>query len=238
MYLRDIAVHADDAIVERYKGGFVQRFHREASSVVEPYLAEIYRKVITDNSAKVGWTFTDELTEPPEYSPGCCFYPWPFDFSAYTASPTNYAKQKLILATLHNALLWIADREGWAIAPFEAAFNAIIDRNFKFVGYLKKSWLCPQKRFRARLYFDWQLDGIGLFAVLSRNRGKMELARVQLGTAIPMAGILHEYLNAGKWKSCTKFAVIPSLLFHKEWVVDFADPIEQNAKQPKPSFDR
>lgn len=229
MYLRDLAVHADDAIVERYKGGFVQRFHRETSSVVDPYLAEIHRKVVTKETAKIGLTFTDEILEPPEYSPGRCYYPWPFDFAAYTASPTNCAKQRLILESLHNALVWIAEREGWAIDPFNAACKTIIDRNFKFVGYSKKSWLCPNKRFRVRLYFDWQLDGIDLFAVLSRNRSTAEIARAHLGTAIPMAGILREYLNAGKWQSSSEFAVVASLPFRKEWVADFADLIAKNA---------
>lgn len=229
MYLRDLTVHADDIIVERYKGGFVQRFHREASSVVDHYLSEIQRKVVTDDTAKIALDFTDEMTEPPEFSPGRCFYPWPFDFAAYTVSPTNEEKQRLILDSLHNALIWIAEREGWSIDSLEAACKAIIERNFKFVGYSKKSWLCPRKRFRARLYFDWKLDGIDLFAVLSRNRSKAELARAELGTAIPMAGILHEYLNAGKWKSSTQFAVVASLPFRKEWVVEFADPIANHA---------
>jgi hypothetical protein len=227
MHLRDLAVHADDAIVERYKGGFVSRLHREASSVVEPYLAEIHRKVVTKDTAKVGLTFTDEIAEPPEYSPMRCFYPWPFDFAAYNASATNHAKQRLILESLHHALRWVAERELWASDPLESAYKTIIDRNFQFIGYSKKTWLCPNKRFRAQLYFDWQLDGIDLFALLFRNRCKVELARTKLGTGVPMAGILHEYLNAGKWQSSTKFAVVASFPFRKEWVVDFTDPIEE-----------
>ena len=134
MYLRDLAVYADDSLVERYKGGFVQRFQREASSVVEPYLAEINRKVVTEDTAKIGFTFTDEIGKPPEYSPGRCFYPWPFDFAAYAASATHCGKQRLILESLHNALKWIAERKLWVTDPLDAAYKSITDRNFKFIG--------------------------------------------------------------------------------------------------------
>lgn len=227
MYLRDIVVYADDAIVERYKGGFVQRFHREASSVVDQYLYEIHRKVVTAETAKVGFTFTDEMSEPPVHTAGRCFYSWPFDFATYTALSTNEAKQRLILDSLHAAMIWIATAEGWAIDSLETAYNKIIDRNFKFIGYSKISWLCPNERFRARIYFDWQLDGITLFAVLTRNRSKTELARLEFGTAIASGGILHHYLNAGKWKSSTEFAFDTSLLWRKELVINFADVISK-----------
>lgn len=228
MYLRDLTVHADDAIVDRYKAGFVQRFHREACSVVESYLAEIYRKVVTGCTAKVGFTFTDETDELPHHSLQRHFYPWPFDFAAYTASSTN-AKQRLVLDALQEALIWIARREEWDIDPFYAAYKAIIDRNFEFVGYSQKSWMCPRKQFRARLFFNWHLGGIDLYAVLFHNRSKTELARLPLGTGVPMAGILHEYLNAGKWESNTKFVVAASTPIRKTWIVDFAGPITTNA---------
>lgn len=225
MYLRELAVYADDAIAEDYKGGFVQRFHREACSVVEPYLVEIYRKVVTVAVAKVGFIFTNELKAPVEHSPQRRFHRWPFDFAAYTASSTREAKQRLVLDALHEAMIWIARHEDWANESFDAAYQTIIDRDFKFVGYSKKSWICPRKRFRVRLYFDWQLDGIDMFAVLFRNGSKDEIARQQLGTGIPMAGILHEYLNAGAWQSNTMFEVAVSIPFHKTWLADFAVPI-------------
>ncbi len=36
MYLRAVAVHADRAIAERYKGGFVQKFHRDTCCILIP----------------------------------------------------------------------------------------------------------------------------------------------------------------------------------------------------------
>lgn len=196
--------------------------------MVDHYLSKIVPQVVTEGIAKVSLTFTDELEEPPVYSQGRSMYPWPFDFAAYNSATLNQFKQQLVLESLHNALVWMAEREGWAIEPLNAACQDILDCHFKFTGYSKKSWLCPRKLYRARIYFDWQLEGVELSAILYRNRSSAELARTPLGTAIPMGGILYQYLNAGKWQTESLFTVAASSPFRKEMLVDFATQMAEN----------
>ena len=70
MYLRDIAVSADEEIVERFRGGFVHKFGRDTCCIEELYLKLIRRKVKTPDTAKVGFTFTDLINGPPD-DPAC-----------------------------------------------------------------------------------------------------------------------------------------------------------------------
>jgi hypothetical protein len=120
VYLRDIWIGADERIVERYRGGFVSKFHRDTCCVVELFLKLIDRCVVTDGIAKVCFTFTDETLDYPEYSPGVCSYLWPFDFASYIVSGTPEKKWK-VLEALTEALVWVGSREGWRVDEFRRA---------------------------------------------------------------------------------------------------------------------
>lgn len=228
MYLRDLAIWADAAIVDRYKDGFVQRFHRESLSVTEAFLAEISGQIVTDGIAKIGLTFTDELSSPPDLSPGRCFYPWPFDFAAYVAAESPVIKQCMILGALTSAVLQIADFENSPAEPLRVAAERLIARNFVFTGCLKKSWPSPDQHFRARIEFDWKLDKIDLTAVLCRNRSPRELLRVRSGSAIPAEGILHDIAAHSRWKSARRFSIEVGDFMRQAWVADFKEAMRDS----------
>ncbi|QDU25121.1 hypothetical protein ETAA8_01820 [Anatilimnocola aggregata] len=228
MFLRDFSIHADEAIVDRYQGGFVQRFHRESTSVVEPYLAALHEQVRTVKTAKLVWEFSDEISELPPHVPGVCRYRWPFDFAAFHAAATPLAKQQLILDAFQAANLWIARHSVWPTKPFEAAYRTIVDRNFVFAGCLKDSWLNSTKDFRVRLFFNWHLDRVELAAALYRNRSTCELCRHALGPDVPAGGLLQCYSRRAKWRSRTRFVVSGSH-WSKEWVADFRAAMKQEA---------
>jgi hypothetical protein len=246
VYLRDIVVGADEEIVERFRGGFVHKFARDACCIERLYLKLISRKVRTRGTAKVVFTFTDLVDGPPDHSPGCCFYPWPFDFTSYVDADVP-TKKRMILDALQQALLWIASKEGWKVQPFHDAYKEAIGIASKegwkvqpfhdaykeaiaaglvFDGTSKKSWVSPCGKYRVRIYMRFDLEAVDFWAVLYRNRSSKELVRKFMGKGIPAPDCLHAYTSNGRWRSGTVFELRASTFIGEEWTVDFRDVIE------------
>ena len=114
MYLRDIAVYADEEIVERFPSGFVGWFHRESCCITELYLSLIYRKIVTADTVKVNLVFLDQMRFAPSIRRllGMADGTWCFDFSSY-AETNELGKKRMMLDALHAALLWIGKERGW-----------------------------------------------------------------------------------------------------------------------------
>ncbi|MBN1591547.1 MAG: hypothetical protein JW888_18680 [Pirellulales bacterium] len=221
MYLRDINLSADDAIVERFKGGFVAQFFREASCISILYMELISRQIVTEKTPSVvAFKFTDELLEPPEkWAIGGCS--WPFDFAKYVQS-TPSVKKRMIVDALQAALLWMASKMDWPLKPFETAYEEAIRRDLVLERMAKKSWVSPNKQYRVRVFFRYDLEGVELAAVLSKNRSSNELARLPLGVALPYHGCLADYLSDGRWTSNTEFILQSGSFIRERWVADFS----------------
>lgn len=227
MYVSDIEMYADDAIVERYKAGFVGRFHGHTCCVVEAYRALLSRKIDGGEIWKIICIGTDTIAEPPgtsEYdaTDGIITVSWPFDFSEYVASDPH-AKKRLILEAINAACLWTAGQRGWDCGPFETAYETILGRDLDFEGFSKKSWVSPSKKYRARIFFEFQLEAVKLTAVLFKNRTKQEVARRYLGKGIPTPGCLHGFLRIGKWNSENEFVLMLQGFWAKQLTADFSD---------------
>src|ERR1700733_10456623 len=65
MYLRDIAVYADESIAERFPSGFVGWFHTESCCVSDMYRSLLHRQVLTPDTVKVHICFTDHSKYAP-----------------------------------------------------------------------------------------------------------------------------------------------------------------------------
>src|SRR5262245_49309879 len=105
MYLARIDVYADEAIVDRYKGGFVHKFHRQAQCVVEFYRALIRRRIVTRDTQTLIYEFTDLIATPPDkFIEWECR--WPFDFAGYIAAADAVEKRRRIADALRDALVW------------------------------------------------------------------------------------------------------------------------------------
>jgi hypothetical protein len=92
-------------------------------------------------------------------------------------------------------------------------------------GYLR---LSPDQKYRARIYFNFDLDGVDLYAILYRNRSRKELGRIFLGKERPLAGCLYDYLKGGRWVTDTNFQLGTEIGFIKNlWAADFSPLIQQ-----------
>ncbi len=230
MYLREIALFADEALGERIGGGFVQRFHRDTICIVEMYHALLGTKVNTNDIAKVVLIVSDDITmhtaaRRVEQLLNVVTLRWPFVFDRYIAND-DAQKKALILDSLQSALEWLAARRHWNVTPFKRAHELCQRQGLRFTGVSKKSWVSPDRRFRVRIAFDFELAFVRLFAVLKRNRSSREIGRVYLGDGIPGDGCLHDFLKEGIWKSRTVFALKPTRFVHALQEAEFASVMQ------------
>jgi len=231
LYLRDIDVGADHAIVERFRGGFVGRFSGEACCVLELFLSQMPpRKLATDGIAKVLFVFTDELNEPPAEDSikeliDVLVLPWPFDFATYVTSEP-YVKKKLVLDSMTAGLHWLAEIYGWNTEPIDQAYEGCLAKDLKVAAFLKKSWLSPYERYRVRIYYTCDIDKMTLEAVLYKNRSRKVIARVPMGSDIPgsAAGLIIQ----GKWTKRTVFSLETSSFRLRTLQADFSEYMEMS----------
>lgn len=226
MFLREIIVAADKRIVERFKGGFVQTFGMEATCIHELYRYLIRRRVRTSSDWKVILIFSDVVSAPPaEALPMRCY--WPFNFARYQRADRQ-VKKRMILDSMQDALLWLADKRGWDRIPLEEAYNEALARDLTLESYLKESWITQDKKYRVRVYFRFDLEAVHLEAVLFRNRSSDELARKELGTGRPYSGCMTDYAADGKWVTATSFQLRSSSFVREVWTVDFSAEMQSD----------
>lgn len=226
-YLRDLAVYADDAIVEEFKGGFVQRFHRESCCVSEHVRRLLSGSLITNGVAKVHvecvdcrYSAANIPTPHPIIEVVCCT--WPFSFSSYLAA-TELDRKKMLGKVIHECLSAIALKWNWDTKLIDDAYEQLERENYVFTGMSKASWPSPSSGYRMRIAVDWKLSCIELWAVLFKNRTRTEIARKQLGELLPEMGTLNDAITSkhGKWVTETEFELVTSDFLQKRMRVSF-----------------
>ncbi len=231
MFLRDIAVQADDSIVSTYKDGFVHKFARDTSCCSDLLLKLIHRKVETEGTIKIALTFTDDQQQIkkqhhmfPE-QPDVLMFTWLFPFDQYIGE-SETEKKRLIFTTTCECLIYLAKQYGWETRPFENALVEAEKQKYQFSGIMKLSWASPNLKYRIRLYYDYGLEFIELYACLFKNRTKTELDRKYLGKHVALQGWNYTNQSSGRWVSETQFELTASTFWREKWEVDFEDSIE------------
>jgi len=225
MFLRDIAIYADEAIVETSPPGFVGWFHRETCCITDLYITLLQRKIVTPDTVKVSILFTEAEKRPRmRQLIDVADVVWPFTFRRYIKADEE-EKKRLILDTLHDTLIWIATERGWNQRPLKAAYAQILELNLTFEGWSKRKWLSPDRKRVARIYFRQSLRDIELYVLVLDRRGR-ELGRKFLGSTIPESGIAWSLIGGGRWKQKTRFALSlgpAHFAAPKAWETDLAE---------------
>jgi hypothetical protein len=227
MYLRDLAVYADKIIFTRFPSGFVAAFHRETCCITDLYCSVLGKRVATPDTVKANVLFTEHNGSVPSVSQfiHVADAKWPFRFSQF-ADGDDFEKKQMILEAVHSALLWIASERRWDVGGLEECHAEIIRRNLSFNGLSKKSWLSPNRRYRARLGFIYELRKVDFVVGVFDRRGR-EIGRKSLGSIVPEMGILHGVMKGnGTWVTDSVFRLqtgSPYLRVPKFWEVDLSD---------------
>jgi hypothetical protein len=231
MYLRDLTMYADETIVDEFKGGFVQRFHRQSCCITELYCNLLRKGARLSGATKIqvecfnaasNTELSPEIVDRGEF----ILCRLPFQFRDYAHAPDT-SKKVMLADALKNSLLHCAERRQWDTSAISHLDAVAREKSLLLTGESKASWLSPDGKHRARIAFEWHLDAIHLSATLFRNRSAKVLSRKTLGDAVPEIGQLHFVLSAenGQWISDVEFQVTTSDFIQKRWIVSFSDVI-------------
>lgn len=230
-YLQCLEVYADEDIAEEFKGGFVQKFHRQSCCISEQFLREL-RKLQTNGFPKIILTFVDSHRVPvclpsADSSKAIIDARWPFNFNRYLLA-SEIKKRRMLGIAIRDCLLNIADEHAWDKVFIERIYSEAELRNFSFSGKSKASWPSPNSKFRVRVAFDWKLETIDLTAVLFQNRSSKELSRIELGDIVPGIAQLSFAIcqEHGKWISDTEFQISVSDFTQKQLHVSFGEKMK------------
>jgi hypothetical protein len=227
MYLRDIAVYADEMIASAFPSGFVGWFHREACCVTELYASLLGKKVATPDTAKVNLVFVEQDGFKPSVGQliNVANARWFFRFSEY-AKKDAAGKKRMLLDALQAALGWIAEQRGWNPGALASSYAGAMSRDVTLQGWSKKSWASPDRKYRARVGFCFGLRAVDFFVGVFDRRGP-EVGRKPLGSVAPEMGIVRPVLTgSGNWNAANVFRLgISDAHFHlpRSWEVDLSD---------------
>ena len=229
MYLRDITLGADLSVGERQHRGIVAEFALNAHCIADMYRTLLDRKLVTPDTAKVCVSVTDALEGNPTTSDvqqwiNVAMVPWGFDFRVFDAS-SGLARKRLLLDALHHALIWLAEVRGWNGAPLGVTYQRCLERRIKHSGMLeKKSWPTHDRKHRLKLFFDFELETVELWAVLF-CRGGDELVRKPLARVRAHANAIDALVGEGRWVSPTQFRLHARSVeyWETEWTCDFSN---------------
>ncbi|HET6882294.1 MAG TPA: hypothetical protein VFI31_19165 [Pirellulales bacterium] len=227
MYLRDIAVYADESIVEDFPSGFVSWFHRESCCITDFYASLLGKRVKTPDTVKVNLRFVPPEASAPSVRQliSVTDARWPFHFTEY-AGLDAAGKKGMTLNAVQAALLWIANERRWDVSGLEETYANVIDRNLEFTGWSKKSWPSPNPKYRARIGFYFGLRSVDFFVGIF-DRRRREVGRRPLGSVVPEMWMAHSVLKSqAKWIRRKIFRLqIDRVHFDlpKSWEADVSD---------------
>jgi hypothetical protein len=226
VYLREVAVYGDPAIVTHFPSGFVALFHRDTCCITEWYRSLLRQSLQTPDTRKVNFTFTDQNGSTPAVRQliDVADALWPFAFSEYVEQDLAQ-KKHMILEAMDSALAWIAKERHWDIVRLEECREAALRSDLTLEGWSKQSWTNPDGRYRIRVGFRFKLGTVDFYAgVFKRGR---EIGREPLGSVAPEMGVADPVMRgAGEWLHKNVFRLVPGrTFFHvpKVWEVDLSD---------------
>ena len=210
MYIRDIAVFADESIVVFYQGGFCQKFYWHTLCITEHLIAEIYQLIKTKNIAKVVFTYyhPDVFSEldRTRYDDldGVIRGHASFDFDTYNSEGFSIHDRKhLISESLKTNLSLFCKEFSIDFLPFENAFRRIEERNYCFGGITKKKWFSPDKKHKIHLRVNYDLEYVDVEALLYKRNTSKAIGHHFVSKFRPSDGCVAECGNNVEWTSNT-----------------------------------
>ena len=131
-----------------------------------------------------------------------------------------------MLDEVHSAPLWIARERGWDPAGLEECRDKVARLDFRFEGWMKKSWAGPNPKYRARVGFRFELRRLDFTVGIFDRRGR-EIGSKLLGWTTPEMGVLN-FLNKAScvWNVDNTFQLQFNVSFmtnKKTYSVDLSD---------------
>ena len=216
MYLRDFVVSSYRGYPEK------NEFDFSVGCVESLYFASLPKKVPTTEFAKI-------IIEPVELSQGKFSHQKMldvievrsgFDFGAYWNASEKDRKLQ-ILKLIQNSVAYLAETFGWDIRPFDEAYHRVIEKDFVHQFFLKKyKVVSPNKKLKAQIFVDFQVDEIKMHLVVTDKTGK-ELLRKLFVSVPPRNFFIMDAAGSLAWDGDEK-VVIASRNKKGNWTIELA----------------
>ncbi len=141
-----------------------------------------------------------------------------FDFAHYFAQPKP-ERRKIILETLHEAVVALCEKAGYDLAPFTAAYQKVKELNYENRHNLSKPKASPNRQNKATIQVEVTEEAatISVEFQTPATKGEQEnecqqhpLGRgaiVQIARTKPHFFFIQQLVHSGKWTDNEKFTV-------------------------------
>jgi hypothetical protein len=129
------------------------------------------------------------------------------DWDAF-ANASSLQKKEMALEALHEGVLAVCADRGWPAEPFGEAERKVRELNFVNRGIWKKPKSSPNRRLRAEIEYEYELDRFTITLVV-RTRDGSEVKRALLVEETPDEFIFDKHLGRLEWLSNFEVALVP-----------------------------
>jgi hypothetical protein len=234
MILRDIIVSADSEILydhyhEKYPK-FHHQFQKHLYCISDHLLARIWYKVKNIPITQIFLKFYINKDQYKHIYIGdhALKINRTFDFDHYLTLEDDIEKKRTIANRIREELQVLFSEQQWDFEPIRKAFQEMEDLQYVFEGIMKLSWVNPNKKYRAKMWFSHCLEEICLEVILYKNnRSKEEICRRKFTTLAPTGWCVAPYVANVHWVSETILESQTPDFARKVTQVDFADVMQQ-----------
>ena len=174
-------------------------------------IASLYERFFTGLSIFGGWKVLIECVDIVETNDirnllGVFTYQVMFDYKKFADS--NIIDRKIIiLNTLQNGILKIANDQGWPLEPFIITYNKIVNINYKNEWVLGKSKYSQNRKYKASLFCCHDIDYFYAWIIIY-SKTEEELIRKLIVKDIPDEFSFVPKLGKIKWMENERVTLI------------------------------
>jgi hypothetical protein len=224
VYLRDLAIFADELIAIGPLREKAIRFQRASFFLTDLYLRTLGRTVATAKTEKIIIDATlhfnssrEQLREQMDVM-RCSRI---FDLETFDELDDS-AKRDALLDYVQGALLEIARVNQWETHEFKRTYVAVKALGIKHEGFWNKGkkWISPNKKQIARIFYRFDLREVVVYCVIFDEKNN-EKQRYEIVKEEPSDDVLSFLLGSAKWASNSAF-VLTSKRGLETWKVRIA----------------
>ena len=197
-----------DVELEGEAGAAALQLRLEARCVTALY-ERCFEGLRTEKTWKVLVECVPFLAErpPPLDKLGVAVVQVEFEWDDYREE-SDRAKKERVLAALQEGVLSICEAWGWPAEPFENAHQRVFDLDFVNRGIWKKPKSSPNRRLRAEIEYEHEMDRFTLTMVVRDREGSVR-KRELLIEERPSEFAFDKHLGQLKWLSNDEVALFP-----------------------------
>lgn len=102
-----------------------------------------------------------------------------FDFDRYFSIKHKLEKKKILLDTIHEGMMIIAENKGWEVDSLLDAYNNCLKKNIEYQFFVGKIKTSPNRKRKINFWCNWDINIFEVFLVLyDKNNKEIERKKI------------------------------------------------------------